>query len=103
MTHSHRVAAVSAALVIFGGSAAMAKPNAVHNAPAHHAVAHQASAHHVSHPSVEAGLRYLQQAEASLASGYHDYSDFGGHRQKAQDLTQQAIAETQKALAFSNH
>jgi hypothetical protein len=57
----------------------------------------------IRHPSVEAGLRYLKLAEAALASGYHVYKDFGGHRQKAQDLTQQAIVETEKALQFSSH
>jgi len=47
------------------------------------------------HPEIRAALRHLNAAKASLQKGSHD---FGGHREKALDLTNQAIQEAQQAL-----
>ncbi len=47
------------------------------------------------HPEIRAALRHLNAAKASLQKGSHD---FGGHREKALDLTNQAIQECQQAL-----
>jgi len=47
------------------------------------------------HPEIRAALRHLNAAKASLQKGSHD---FAGHREKALDLTNQAIEEAQQAL-----
>lgn len=47
------------------------------------------------HPEIRIALRQLQEAKASLQRGSHDFS---GHREKALDLTQQAINQCQQAL-----
>ncbi|MBV9468592.1 MAG: hypothetical protein JO316_10545 [Abitibacteriaceae bacterium] len=47
------------------------------------------------HPELRRALRSLQAAKVDLQKGAHD---FQGHRAKALDLTNQAIAEVQQAL-----
>lgn len=47
------------------------------------------------HPEIRAALRDLQAAKQALQRGAHDFS---GHREKALDLTNQAIAECRNAL-----
>ncbi|HTC95923.1 MAG TPA: hypothetical protein VK699_20950 [Terriglobales bacterium] len=47
------------------------------------------------HPEIRTALRHLNAAKASLQKGS---KDFGGHREKALDLTNQAIQECQQAL-----
>lgn len=47
------------------------------------------------HPEVRAALQHLRQAKQALQKGSHDFS---GHREKALDLTNQAINECQQAL-----
>ncbi len=47
------------------------------------------------HPEVRRALRTLQRAKDELKEGAHD---FGGHRQKALELTEQAIQECHQAL-----
>jgi len=47
------------------------------------------------HPEIRAALRHLNAAKAALQKGS---KDFGGHREKALDLTNQAIQEAQQAL-----
>ena len=48
------------------------------------------------HPELRRALRALNNAETALKAGSHDFS---GHREKALDLTQQAIKEVQAAIA----
>ena len=50
-----------------------------------------------NHPTMLAALRALVLAQKNLNMSSHD---FGGHRVKALALTQQAIAEMQKALQY---
>jgi len=47
------------------------------------------------HPAIRAALRNLMAARANLQHGAHD---FNGHRARALELTNQAIAEAQLAL-----
>lgn len=47
------------------------------------------------HPEIRQAIRHLEQAKASLQKGAHDFS---GHREKALDLTNQALQECQQAL-----
>ncbi len=48
------------------------------------------------HPELRQALRQLHTAANSLQHAAHD---FGGHREKALDLTQNAIKEVEAALA----
>jgi len=49
-----------------------------------------------NHAELDGALRALQRAKAGLEHASHD---FGGHRVKALDLTNQAIDEVKQALA----
>jgi hypothetical protein len=49
------------------------------------------------HPEIRAALRALQNARAHLQRGAHD---FGGHRARALQLTDQAIQECHEALRY---
>jgi hypothetical protein len=51
--------------------------------------------HREHHPEVRAALRHLNAAKQALS---HGSKDFSGHREKALDLTNQAIQECQQAL-----
>lgn len=48
------------------------------------------------HPEIRRAIKNLEQAKNSMT---HAASDFGGHRVKALELTEQAIAELKLALA----
>jgi len=50
-----------------------------------------------NHAELDGALRALQRAKAGLEHASHD---FGGHRAKALDLTNQAIDEVKQALAY---
>ncbi len=47
------------------------------------------------HPEIRKAMRNLEQAKNNLQNAAHD---FAGHREKAMDLTQQALAECKLAL-----
>lgn len=49
------------------------------------------------HPEIRAAIRHLEQARDNLQRAAHD---FGGHRVKALEHTNQALEECQKALEF---
>ena len=52
-------------------------------------------------PAMQGALHHLQQAKDGLQNAT---SDKGGHRQRALDLTNQAIAEVEKGIAYdANH
>ena len=51
------------------------------------------------HPEINAALTHLEQAKANLERGAHD---FGGHRVKALEHTNQAIAECNQALRYDH-
>ncbi len=48
------------------------------------------------HPEIRRAIANLEKAQNNLQKAAHD---FAGHREKALDLTQQAIKECQAALA----
>ena len=52
------------------------------------------------HPEIKRALKNLERAQDNLQKAQHD---FAGHREKALDLTQQAIAECKAALAADKH
>ena len=52
------------------------------------------------HPEIRMALRALNKAMNDLKKADHDFS---GHREKALDLTQQAIAECKAALQADKH
>ena len=47
------------------------------------------------HPEIRKAIRNLEQAKTNLTNAAHD---FDGHREKALDLTNQALAECRLAL-----
>jgi hypothetical protein len=47
------------------------------------------------HPAIRAAIRHLEQAKESLRKASHD---FGGHRARALELTDQALRECHEAL-----
>jgi hypothetical protein len=49
------------------------------------------------HPEMMHALKALERAKGFLQNGAHD---FGGHRAKAQQLTEQAIQEIHAGLAY---
>lgn len=49
------------------------------------------------HPEIRAAMRHLEQAKQSLEHAAHD---FGGHRVKALEHVNQALAECNEALNF---
>ena len=51
--------------------------------------------HGPRHPEIRRALKALNNAETDLQKAEHD---FAGHREKALDMTQQAIKECQAAL-----
>lgn len=55
---------------------------------------------HERHPEMMRALKTLQRAKADLQKSS---KDFGGHREKAADLTQQAINEVNAALQFDKN
>ena len=71
--------AILAAVSTYGVSAQIARPRAER------------------HPALVHALRALTNARAALQ---HANRDFGGHRAKAQALTDQAIQEVNAAIAF---
>jgi len=50
-----------------------------------------------AHPEIQGALTHLEQAKGNLERGAHD---FGGHRVKALDHTNQAIAECNAAFHY---
>ncbi|MBK6461658.1 MAG: hypothetical protein IPF92_11690 [Myxococcales bacterium] len=56
-------------------------------------------AHAEAQPHMQAALGQLKAAKASLARAT---ADKGGHRVKAMALTDQAIDETEKGIAYDN-
>jgi hypothetical protein len=51
-------------------------------------------------PHMEAALHHLEQAAQELQAAEHDK---GGHRAKALELTNQAIAHVREGIGFANH
>jgi len=49
------------------------------------------------HPEIRAAMRALQNAKRELEKGAHD---FGGHRVKALEHVNQALAECREALTY---
>lgn len=49
------------------------------------------------HPAIEAAVKHLREAKNALEHANHD---FGGHRVKAIELVNQALAECEQALNF---
>ncbi len=49
------------------------------------------------HPEIEGALSHLNQAKTNLEKAQQD---FGGHRAKALELTNQAISECNQALSY---
>ena len=49
------------------------------------------------HPEIDAALRNLETAKQNMERAAHD---FGGHREKALDLTNQAIDQLHQALRY---
>lgn len=49
------------------------------------------------HPEIEQALRNLEQAKENMEKAAHD---FGGHRAKALELTNQAIDQLHQALRY---
>lgn len=60
-------------------------------------IARQARRHRERHPELMRALRTLQRAKTDLQRADRD---FGGHRARAAELTEQAIRETQAAIQF---
>ena len=52
------------------------------------------------HPEIVRAMAALRQARADLQRGAHD---FGGHRVKAIQMTNQALAQCRAALAYDKH
>ena len=50
-----------------------------------------------AHPEIQAAIAHLQEAKGNLERGAHD---FGGHRVKALEHTNQALAECNAALRY---
>ena len=50
---------------------------------------------HEKHPEMRMALKRLESAKDALQKGAHD---LGGHREKALDLTDKAIAEVKEAI-----
>ena len=51
------------------------------------------------HPEMRMALKRLEAAKDALQKGAHD---FGGHREKALDLTEKAMAEVREAIKFDS-
>jgi flagellin-specific chaperone FliS len=49
------------------------------------------------HPAIEAAVKHLREAKNALEHANHD---FGGHRVKAIEHVNQALAECEQALNF---
>jgi predicted S18 family serine protease len=49
------------------------------------------------HPAIEAAVKHLREAKNALEHANHD---FGGHRVKAIEHVNQALAECEQALSF---
>jgi hypothetical protein len=52
------------------------------------------------HPELIRALKSLEKAKADLQKANRD---FGGHRAKAEELTEQAIQEVQAAIKFDSN
>ncbi|HLH80772.1 MAG TPA: hypothetical protein VKV29_10890 [Chthonomonas sp.] len=61
---------------------------------------HRPMARAEKHPEIRHALFALNRAKMFLSKAQHD---FGGHREKALDLTEQAIRECQLALQYDKH
>jgi Ni/Co efflux regulator RcnB len=57
----------------------------------------QMDEHKEKHPEIEAAVHHLREAKNSLEHANHD---FGGHRAKAIEHVNQALAECEQALSF---
>ncbi len=92
---SPRVLLPLAGLVALVGFAPLAVPAAAQqSAPQPVVFARRMRAE--KHPELRKALRRLEAAQDALQHAAHD---FDGHREKALDLTQQAIAQVKMALA----
>ncbi|MEO6907454.1 MAG: hypothetical protein ABI210_06150 [Abditibacteriaceae bacterium] len=93
MKTSKKVVAALAAVAVFGGMSvgapiqAQAAPN------------WQAHGWHHRNPEMHRALKNLQRARDYLESARHD---FGGHRQTAQNITNQAIDQVKDGLEFTH-
>ena len=83
----------AAALMAATTSPLMGQANTAPAAPA--PAARNGKGGHERHPEIHAALQHLQAAKQALQRGSHDFS---GHREKALDLTNQAISECRDAL-----
>ena len=81
---------LSVALLVLGGSAAPAQQK-----PAGATAAAQEQEE--KHPEIHAAITHLEEAKRNLEKGAHD---FGGHRVKALEHTNQALEECRQALAY---
>lgn len=52
------------------------------------------------HPEMHAAIQHLNMAENSLQHAAHDY---GGHRERAMALIQQARDEIKAGIEYANH
>lgn len=57
----------------------------------------QMGEHKETHPQIRAAITHLREAKNNLEHAAHD---FGGHRAKALEHVNEALAECEKALAF---
>lgn len=96
----NKIVAISAlaAAVVIGTGAFTYEANA-QTVPGS-AVGQHSNRHVERHPELRASLKALMRADQDLRKGAHD---FDGHREKALDLTDQAIKEVKLAIASDRH
>jgi hypothetical protein len=88
------------AFILTGVSFAQTPPPA---APAEPAAAASSAApvmHHEHHPELRKAMRKLRGAKEDLQKATHDY---GGHRVKAIEAIDAALAELKEAIAFDKN
>ena len=83
------MAGLAATLAAIGSMGVMAQQGTPTNPPA-------GGKHGEKHPEMVRALKALERAEKDLMAAARDYQ---GHRAKAADLTNQAIAEVQAGIA----
>jgi hypothetical protein len=93
MTAKKAIASVACAGAVALALGAFVPANAQTPPPPPGAVGHRGHREH--HPELRMALRALNRAKTALQRGSHDFS---GHREKALDLTNQAISEVQQAI-----
>src|SRR5258708_6396297 len=93
MTTPKKIAAIAACVIGLGGLAASAALHPVSAQVTRPGVRQRPA---VRHPRIQAALRHLQEAQSELQNATDNY---GGHRDAALNLTQQAIAQCETVLA----